>query len=998
MKKHLSSLFCLFFLFLLAQPRSLSAQDSDQPVVAPGLHLALEEKPEAFHSVMMLLSDRIDPRALEEELRRRKASLQERTYEVITALQAKAAATQPAMLEKLNSSRYVKKESIRPFWITNVIFFEARREAIEALSKDPAVGRLDINREIMIPDEEAEVEESEALQNNREPGLAAIGAPEMWAMGYTGHGRKVLIVDSGHDIFHPAVHNNFAWHYVPMNQAWANPGEPYYCSDHGVHVGGTVVGLDRIMEDTIGVAFDALWLGSSHNGCEASGGTALNYVSIYQWAMNPDGDPNTINDMPDVINNSWSYNYPTLSDCFDPTHIAITDAVMAAGIAIIFSASNEGPDPMTIGDPPMNNWDTVRMFAVGWLNGNNPNFPIASGSSRGPTVCGGEGSLLIKPEVSAPGSSVRSSIAGGGYGALSGTSMATPHVTGATALLKEAFPYLPGEELMKALYYSAIDLGAPGEDNDYGMGIINLPAAFNYLVSRGNEPVPPVVAPNDAVLLRSGVRELNCEVSVNPVIEVENDGSETFTSMEISYSLTGAGDTVALVYNWEGEIQPKERRMISLPALESVEGDFLYIVEISKVNGQEDARRFNNRLKKRVRLTADENFTTSVIDGLTTCRNSNARVQVSAESNQKVRWYGLPEGGSQLAEGASALIPVGEEPVIVYAEVSPQVKVGRQDNADNTFQYSNEQQGIVFDVHTPMTIKSVKVYAEEGGSRLLNLVHPDETAYTKVVPIVAGEQRIELDWKIEEPGEGYSLKLRAGKPLGFNIGGTAYPYTVENVVSLRRSTVGLPFYYYFYDWEVEYPYYCGRVALNIDVAEGSGPQVAFSPSETTIDLSSGLNEVSFTDESDGGASWLWDFGDGTTSTLQNPVHAYSDTGFYQVILTVSGPEGCASSVSGTVTVTETPVTGVTEPLGEEAMVAFPNPAQDVLYLAFQLEKPAIADYCLSSLLGRPVLRGEAQVSGQETVEVPLDELPAGAYLLVVNIDGQRLVQRVVKSR
>ena len=45
--------------------------------------------------------------------------------------------------------------------------------------------------------------------------------------------------------------------------------------------------------------------------------------------------------------------------------------------------------------------------------------------------------------------------------------MAAPHVSGAVLLLKEAFPYLPGEEIMKALYYSAIDLGPPGEDNLY---------------------------------------------------------------------------------------------------------------------------------------------------------------------------------------------------------------------------------------------------------------------------------------------------------------------------------------------------------------------------------------------------------------------------------------------------------------------------------------------------------------------------------------------------
>ena len=123
-----------------------------------------------------------------------------------------------------------------------------------------------------------------------------------------------------------------------------------------------MVGLDRLAEDTIGVAFDALWLGSSTSNCE-EGGTQQSFVSIFQWAMNPDGNPSTTEDMPDVINNSWSRDYPVQSDCGDPIQRQIADAVYAAGIAVVFSASNEGPDPLTIGDPPMENWDTVRKIS-----------------------------------------------------------------------------------------------------------------------------------------------------------------------------------------------------------------------------------------------------------------------------------------------------------------------------------------------------------------------------------------------------------------------------------------------------------------------------------------------------------------------------------------------------------------------------------------------------------------------------------------------------------
>ena len=68
--------------------------------------------------------------------------------------------------------------------------------------------------------------------------------------------------------------------------------------------------------------------------------------------------------------------------------------------------------------------------------------------------------------------------------------MAAPHVSGAILLLKEAFPFLSGEELLWALYLSAVDLGIPGEDNIYGMGMIDVHAAFQHLIQI-HTPVDP---------------------------------------------------------------------------------------------------------------------------------------------------------------------------------------------------------------------------------------------------------------------------------------------------------------------------------------------------------------------------------------------------------------------------------------------------------------------------------------------------------------------------
>ncbi len=134
----------------------------------------------------------------------------------------------------------------------------------------------------------------------------------------------------------------------------------------------------------------------------------------------------TISDMPDAISNSW-YDPDVTNEC-SGIYKTTLDAVEAAGIAVVFSAGNSGPGASTITKPKKLSTNEVNIFCTAAIDGaqyigGNTN-PIASFSSRGPSTCGGTGSLLIKPEVSAPGVSVRSSGSSTGYTLLSGTSMA----------------------------------------------------------------------------------------------------------------------------------------------------------------------------------------------------------------------------------------------------------------------------------------------------------------------------------------------------------------------------------------------------------------------------------------------------------------------------------------------------------------------------------------------------------------------------------------------
>ena len=144
-------------------------------------------------------------------------------------------------------------------------------------------------------------------------------------------------------------------------------------------------------------------------------------------------------------------------------------------------------------------WKMI-LVSVGSINANNDDYPISTFSCRGPTQCPGDGSLSIYPEVVAPGQNVRSAWGKDEFNTISGTSMAAPHVSGVVLLLKEAFPFLTGQEILLALYNTATDLGEVGEDNTFGMGIIDAYAAFNYLAN-SYDPIPPNYIANDLVLL-----------------------------------------------------------------------------------------------------------------------------------------------------------------------------------------------------------------------------------------------------------------------------------------------------------------------------------------------------------------------------------------------------------------------------------------------------------------------------------------------------------------
>ncbi len=478
----------LFFCLLFAGSFTYS-----QVEVSSRLQEALlNAKPNEYLQVLVLLRSQVDLAALDQQLYAEKSTLQERAYRVITALQNNAENTQTE-LKSYFTSKYESKDvfNFQAFWISNLFLVEAKPNVINELMTRLDVAEMDLDAVIEL-DRPIEVTDYIEHTESVEPGLKIINAHLLWAQGITGAGRLVMDIDTGVYPNHPAL--NFKWrgNHVPSSQAWFDPAGttvPSDCDGHGSHTMGTMVGYSPNTGDTVGVAPDAEWI-AAKTICTSP--HTSNSIAAFQWAINPDGNPSTITDMPDAINNSW-YDPDVSNEC-SGIYKTTLDAVEAAGIAVVFSAGNNGPGTSTVTKPKNINTNEVNVMCVAAIDGSlylggNTN-PIASFSSRGPSTCGGTGSLLIKPEVSAPGVNVRSSGTATGYKLLSGTSMASPHVTGAVALLKQFVPNLTGKQILEALYNTAKDLGAAGEDNNYGKGLIDVYAAF---LSLGT---PDTTAPN----------------------------------------------------------------------------------------------------------------------------------------------------------------------------------------------------------------------------------------------------------------------------------------------------------------------------------------------------------------------------------------------------------------------------------------------------------------------------------------------------------------------
>ena len=425
---------------------------------------------------------------------------------VYSTLFNKAQTTQGPIL------RWVRERGLehRSFYIVNGILVKGTREVAEALAARLDVARVEgnprIDNHLPQPDSFVDIPSSLQRPDTIEPGINYTHAPQVWSLGFTGQQIVVASADTGQRWTHNALKphyrgwdgqnadHDYNWHdsiHDSVGNVCGNDS-PFPCDDqaHGTHTTGTMVGDDG-QGNQIGMAPGAKWIGCRN--MDANFGTPARYTECMQWFLAPtriggaDPDPTKA---PDITNNSWEC--PPSEGCSAPTLQAAVEAQAAAGIMMVSAAQNSGPSCSTVQNPPGIYGATYTAGAL-----NTGTDTIASFSSRGPVIA--DGSNRNKPDISAPGTGTRSctNASDSSYANFSGTSMATPHIAGAIALLWSAIPSLRHQLTAtrdalndSAVHISSTQCGAAGPPNNvYGWGRVDILAAVG-----GGTPTPTPTA------------------------------------------------------------------------------------------------------------------------------------------------------------------------------------------------------------------------------------------------------------------------------------------------------------------------------------------------------------------------------------------------------------------------------------------------------------------------------------------------------------------------
>ncbi|KAF0683396.1 Aste57867_24520 [Aphanomyces stellatus] len=397
-----------------------------------------------------------------------------RASRVRTALKAHATMTQKPLDDLLfgwpttnaknrTNTTSIRFGSVRHHYIANMVTIKGATPAlIDQIAVLPGV-------QTVIPEPVLHLSRASASDAASQPpqwGVIAVNAPSAWAAGATGAGVVVGSIDTGVRATHEALAGNWR-----QDHGWYDPtnaiATPYDDDGHGTHTLGTAVGTLGI-----GVAPGAQWIAC--RGCPAGSCPASTLLACAEFMLCPTdaaGQNSNCALHAHVVSNSWG---GSSGQTFFDQALA---AWRQAGIVPVFSNGNAGPSCATVAYPS----ESSLVIAAGAIDADNS---LGSFSSKGPSSINQQ----IKPDVAAPGVAIVSAAtsADNAYKAMSGTSMAAPHVAGTVALLLSVTKGLTFDQIYKLVTTttattklvvlnstcnSVVDTTYP--NNNYGYGLVD---------------------------------------------------------------------------------------------------------------------------------------------------------------------------------------------------------------------------------------------------------------------------------------------------------------------------------------------------------------------------------------------------------------------------------------------------------------------------------------------------------------------------------------------
>lgn len=453
-------------------------------------------------AVIVRLRDKVDHAVLKAAVAR--DARPARLARVIRTLRGKAEQTQQGVRQFLaEKERGGSARGTKAFWIFNGFALTATADVVRELAARSDVETVTPDRVLTLRSTASAPAPITTTWN-----LTKIGAQTAWNAGFIGQGVVVGSMDTGVDLTHPALKAKWRGGSNSWFDPYKNSATPYDADGHGTGTMGVMV-AGNITDNPVGIAPGAMWIAAKI--FDDQGNAPLSSIhAAFQWMLDPDGDPAT-SDAPDVVNNSWDLGNTGL---YDGEFAPDIQSLNAAGIAVVFSAGNEGaplPSQSNTSTSPGNN---PGAFAVGATDTNDV---VTYFSSRGPSPYDGS----IFPALVAPGIDIRSTDLNGRYSMFTnnGTSYSAPHVSGAIALLLSGRPVSLVDNPVaqeNALVAAAYDLGPTGADNAYGYGRLDVAKAVSQLALQ--PPKPTGDANGDGVVdLQDALLVLQAAIGLMPL-------------------------------------------------------------------------------------------------------------------------------------------------------------------------------------------------------------------------------------------------------------------------------------------------------------------------------------------------------------------------------------------------------------------------------------------------------------------------------------------------